>query len=483
MDCVTEKLDDKVLSVFGTNGIVINKQLSLLSEHFRKLPRFVVDYLISALVDPRNPSEGLATIGTIMKENFVESDEKELIKSKIREKGVHSLLGHIQCRYDQGKDEYWADINALGDQYVRIDPFIINEYGEKLLTTGAWGTIDIAFDNQYAVRNRRYPFYVVKFVPLQITKICVDDWIDKRNNFTTDEWIDLMISSIGFDPSAFSSEEKMLYLVRLVPFVESNVNMIELGGLETGKTYAYRSLSSYGFVLSGAKTTVASLFYNKLRRKPGLVCYRDCVMFDEIGNANWSGQDELINMLKDFMNSGKFGRDTDEFSSDASMVFAGNIDCDRDKREVKGFHRHLFGVLPHIIQSDRAFLDRLNGYIPGWKIPQISEANYAKGVGFMSDFLSEVFHRLRSRYYGHIIDTKIDFGSMGQRNQTSITKVSSGLLKLIFPHKTVESISKEELQLVVDMGLDLRQRVIDQLAVIAPGEFGGQSLTWRFKNE
>lgn len=480
METVLDDLDTKALSVFGNNGIVIDKRLASLSEHFRKLPRFVVDYLISALVDPSNPSEGLEKIGTVMKENFVESDEKELIKSKIRQRGVHSLLGHIQCRYDQGKDEYWADIGALGDQYVRLDPQIIAEYGDTLLTTGAWGTIDIAFDSNYAVRSRRYPFYVVKFVPLQITRINVDDWIEKRKSFTTDEWIDLMISSVGFNPAAFSMREKLLYLVRLIPFVESNVNMIELGGVETGKTYAYRSLSSYGFVLSGAKTTVASLFYNKLRRKQGIICYRDCVMFDEIGNANWSGQDELVNMMKDFMNSGKFGRDTDEFSSDASMVFAGNIDCDREKKEVKGFHRHLFAVLPHIIQSDRAFLDRLNGYIPGWEMPQISEANYSQGVGFMSDFLSEVLHQLRSRYYGHIIDNRVDFGQMGQRNKTSIVKMASGLLKLIFPHKTVESISREELKLVVNLGLDLRQRVVTQLAIIAPGEFGNTKLKYKF---
>ncbi len=481
MDCVTECLDDKALSVFGNNGVVIDKKLASLSDHFRKLPRFVVDYLIGALVDPGNPSEGLDKIGTIMRENFVESDEKELIKSRIRQRGVHSLLGHIQCRYDQGKDEYWADIGALGDQYVRIAPEIIAEYGDTLLTTGAWGTIDVAFDDAYAVRSRRYPFYVVKFVPLQITRINLDDWIDKRRSFTTDEWIDLMISSVGFNPAAFSMEEKLLYLVRLIPFVEANVNMIELGGVETGKTYAYRSLSSYGFVLSGAKTTVASLFYNKLRRQQGIVCYRDCVMFDEIGNANWSGQDELVSMMKDFMNCGKFGRDTDEFSSDASMVFAGNIDCDREKREVKGFHRHLFAVLPHIIQSDRAFLDRLNGYIPGWKMPQISEANYSQGIGFMSDFLSEVLHQLRSRYYGHIIDDRIDFGKMGQRNKTSIVKMSSGLMKLIFPDRTKDTITEEELKLVVDTSVDLRQRVVNQLAIISPGEFDGAKLKWQEK--
>jgi ATP-dependent Lon protease len=186
-------------------------------------------------------------------------------------------------------------------------------------------------------------------------------------------------------------------------------------------------------------------------------------------------------MMKDFMNSGRFGRDVDEFSSDASTVFAGNIECDREKKEVKGFYRHLFAVLPQIIGNDRAFLDRLHGYIPGWKAPQISEANYARGMGFMCDYISEIMHQLRSRYYGHIIDNKIDFGNMGQRNQVSINKMASGLMKLIFPHRTQETVMDDEIKFVVDIGLDLRQRVLDQLAVISPGEFGGVKLKYGIK--
>jgi ATP-dependent Lon protease len=481
MNATEHDLSQKATSVFGSEGILVDKKLSALSDQFKKLPKFVVDYLINGLVDPNNPGEGLAKIDQIMSQNYVESEKRELIKSQIKQNGVHSLLGHIRCRYDQAKDEYWADLGALGDQYVRIDPFIINEHGDTLLTTGAWGTVDIAFDDNYTLKSKRYPFYVIKFVPLQITKINVDEWIDKRNSFTRDEWIDLLVTSVGFDPSAFTFEEKILYLVRLVPFVEANMNMIELGPTETGKTFGYRCLSSYGFVLSGSSTTVASLFYNKLRRKQGIICHRDCVMFDEIGHSNWTGQDDLVNMLKDFMNAGRFGRDTQEFSSDASIVFAGNIDCDRNRKEVKGFYRHLFAVLPPIIANDRAFLDRIHGYIPGWKAPQISEANYAKGVGFMADYLSEIMHQLRSRYYGHIIDNRIDFNSMGQRNQTSTVKIASGLLKLIFPHKTLDTISNDELELVTDIGTSLRQRVVSQLAVISPGEFGGTKLSWDFK--
>jgi len=475
------QVTEKTLSVFRDKGVVIDKKLISLNDHFKKLPRFVSDYLIAKLVKKDNPEEGLKRIDLIIREHFVDSTEKELIKSHIKTKGSHSLLGQIRCRYDQNKDQYWADIPAIGDANIRIQPDVISQYGETLLTTGAWGTVKIAFDQFFNIKSKKYPFIVTEFVPLQIIKIDVDDWIDKRNSFSTEEWIDLIVCSIGFDPDILTMEEKMLYLIRLVPFVENNVNLIELGPPETGKTFAYRSLSSYGFVISGAKTTVASLFYNKLRRKQGILCHSDCVMFDEIAHANWRSEGEMINLLKDFMNTGKFGRDTMEFSSDASIVFAGNIDCDREKREVKGFYSHLFACLPNIIGSDRAFLDRIHGYIPGWKVQQIAEAKFAKDVGFMADYFSEIMHQLRSRYYGDIISSNVDFGKMGQRNQVSITKIASGLLKLIHPHKESSTIEEKELKFILDHSMELRQTVLDQLAIIAPGEFKGVKLQYSFK--
>ncbi len=472
-------LTEKATSVFNDEGVLIDKKLTSLNSQFKKLPRFVADYLITNLVDKHSPEEGMKKIDRIIKEHFVDSTEKELIKSHIKNNGSHSLLGQIRCRYDQNKDQFWADIPALGDANVRIQPEVMGKYGETLLTTGAWGTVKIAFDQQFNIKSKKYPFIVVDFIPQQIIKIDIDDWINKRNSFETTEWIDLIVSSIGFDPSILTMDEKVLYLVRMVPFVESNVNLIELGPPETGKTFAYRSLSSHGFVISGAKTTVASLFYNKLRRKQGLLCHSDCVMFDEIAHANWHNESEMINLLKDFMNTGKFGRDTMEFSSDASIVFAGNIDCDRETKEVKGFYSHLFACLPNIIGSDRAFLDRIHGYIPGWKMPQIAEAKFSKDIGFMADYFSEIMHQLRSKHYGNIISSNVDFGKMGQRNQTSVTKISSGLLKLIFPHRDSSTIENEELKFVLDHSMKLRQMVVDQLAVIAPGEFKGVELTYQ----
>lgn len=475
----------KVSAVFPEPGIVVDKSLSQFNEQFRKLPSFVTDFLISEKVDPQNPGPGLDRISKLLCDHFMESSDKELVKSRIREQGQYTLIGRIRGRYDEAKDEYWFDVAALGNQYVRVDPYIIAEYGDILLTTGAWGVFTIAYDDSLVMRNKLYPFLITEFKPIQITDIDLDMWISRRAQFTDDEWLDLMVTSIGFDPESLSHDEKILYMVRLIPFIESNVNMVELGPPETGKTFAYQSLSSYGFVISGGQTTVASLFYDKLRRQLGLIGYRDVVMFDEFAggrNGNkWSGQGDLVDMLKDFMNSGRFGRGTAEFSSGASAMFAGNIDCDRDKRTVSARYRNLFSPFPQLVNNDRAFLDRIHGFLPGWKVPQIREADLAKSHGFMADYMSEIMHRMRDRNYAPLIVNNVDFGQMSQRNQRSLVRLGSGLLKLLYPHRTPETVLPEELRRVLGVAVDLRQRVLDQLAIISPGEFKGVKLEWQLR--
>ena len=350
------------------------------------------------------------------------------------------------------------------------------------MSSGAWGTITVAFD-PYKIKSRLYPFLVIDFTPFQITNLDLDQWIERRNEFSDQEWSALMINSIGFNPQQLSEPEKIVLFARLMPFVESNINLLELGGPETGKTFTYRSLSSYGFVISGSKTTIASLFYNKLRRRLGVIGYKDCVMFDEIAHAEMNGQQDLINMMKDFMNTGKFARGDTEFGSGCSIVFGGNIDCDRANKKVKGFYRHLFMPLPRIIQNDRAFLDRIHGYIPGWQAMQIADCKFSIAQGFMCDYLSEIMHRLRARNYSHIILEHVDFGNMTLRNQTAITRMSSALLKLLYPHKSIETIQSNELRYVLDIAASLRQRVVDQLAIIAPAEFGNIKLSYALRKE
>lgn len=478
---------DKLSTVFPEFGIVIDKSMSSRNNQWRKLPAFVIDYLIAEMVDVSNPSDGLARIGKLLDDHFIDADKKEWVKSRIREDGKYTLIGRICCRFDEARDEYWVDVTSLGNQYVRIDPVLIEEYGKILLTAGCWGTFTISYDDSFVMRNKLYPFIITEFKPIQITGIDLDLWISRRSQFSNDEWLNLMVTSIGFDPSQLSQEEKMLYMIRLVPFVESNINFIELGPPETGKTFAYQSLSTNGFVISGSQTTVASLFYNKLRQQLGLVGYRDCVMFDEFASDTcgnkWSGHGDLIDILKDFMNSGRFGRGAAEFSSGCSIMFAGNIDCDREKGTVSSRYRHLFQPLPEVVRRDRAFLDRIHGFIPGWRIPQIRESKLAKGYGFMADYISEIMHRMRDRNYTNVILSNVDFGDMSQRNQRSLLRIGSGLLKLVFPHRDNMTVKAEELKTVLDIAVDLRQRVIDQLAVILPSEFKGVKLSYTIKGK
>jgi ATP-dependent Lon protease len=256
----------------------------------------------------------------------------------------------------------------------------------------------------------------------------------------------------------------------LVPFVEANYNLIELGPRETGKTYTYRNTSSRSFVISGGKTTPAILFYNQLTKKIGILGQKDVVFFDEIANTSFTDPDATISVLKDYMQTGRFTRGGLEFTAQASIVIAGNIGTDMEKKKPSDYYLHYFEVLPEELK-DLAFLDRIHAFLPGWETPKIKPENYAMGHGFITDYLAEIFALLRRKNYQTIVNAKIDFGNMTGRNQDSIKKTASGLLKLIFPHRKPEDITSEELKMCIDLSVECRQRVVDQLIIMAPGEF------------
>jgi len=346
-------------------------------------------------VDPNDPTPGQQKIDRILREHYAESSEKELIKSRIKERGDYTLLGQLTMRLDQSKDHYWADVLALGDSFVRVSPKVRKEYSDILLTSGAWGTMVVEYDPHYKIKERIYPFYIREFHPLQITRCDLDDYIGKRRLFSDDEWINLLVQSIGFNPEKFSAREKWLLLLRLVPFVEPNFNMIELGPRETGKTYTYRNTSSRAFVISGGTATPATLFYHKVLRKVGILGIKDVVYFDEIAHTSFAEADATISVLKDYMQTGRYTRGDSEFTSQASIVLGGNIDTDLEKRCPVEKYTHYFEILPEELQ-DTAFLDRLHAFLPGWELPKIQPENYAEGYGFISDYL-ELTLRLSRR--------------------------------------------------------------------------------------
>ncbi len=465
----TDSLNAKILAHLGDR--VILKPLTRWNEAYKEFPRYVMEYLVSRYVKPEDPVAGQHKIDRILTEHYAESAKKELIKSRIKEKGQYTLIGQLTVRLDQSKDHYWANVPALGDDTVRISAGVLGAYSDLLLTSGAWGTMEIEYDATYEIKSRKYPFYIREFTPLQYSRINLDDFIEKRHFFSDSEWLDVLIQSIGFNPERFDHRTKLLLLLRLVPFVESNYNLIELGPRETGKTYTFRNTSNRGFVVSGGKATPATLFYNKATRKLGVVGLKQVVFFDEIANTNFDDSEASISVLKDYMQTGKFTRGDQEFSAPCSIVLGGNIDTDLERREPAGHYRHYFSVLPADLQ-DPAFLDRIHAYLPGWEIPKIRPENYATGYGFLTDYLAEIFAELRRLNFQTHVNYWVDFGGMTGRNQDAVKKTVAGLLKLLYPNRrSPEETRPEELEPLVTLAIELRKRVTDQLAVILPSEF------------
>jgi ATP-dependent Lon protease len=474
-------LDHKVQELMSDR--IILKSLTRWNDAYKELPRFVMEYLVARFVDPTNPLTGQAKIDRILTENWVDSAEKELIKSRIKEKGIYNLLGSVQARLDASKDHYWVTVPAIGENTVRITRNILVEHGDSLLAGGAWGTCTLEYDNNYKIGSRIYPFVMTDFKPFQITRVSLEDYIEKRKLFTTEEWIDLLMNTIGFDPSFYTMRQKLLYLLRLVPFVEKNYNMIELGPRETGKTYTYRNTSSRSFVISGGSTTPATLFYHKGLKRLGIIGQRDVVYFDEIGRTRFADADATVNILKDYMQTGLFSRGDQEFNATASIVLAGNIEVATDNGNPKPSDRytHWLAVLPAEVNSDTAFIDRLNAYVPGWEFQKIRKERYATGYGFMTDYFAEILKRLREKAIQTMVAASVDFEGETSRNQDSVQKTTSGLIKLIFPHRDVDTIEAEEMKLCLDLAIEARQIVYDQMVIISPGEYQKRRITARMK--
>src|SRR5438128_4102739 len=337
---LADAFNRKVESHLGDR--VILKPLTRWNDAYKEFPRYVMEYLVSRYVDAADPVAGQHKIDKILSEHYAESAKKELIKSRIKEHGQYTLLGQLTVRLDQARDHYWATVPALGDDTVRVSQKILAKEGDVLLTSGAWGTMEIEYDGTYEIKGRKYHCYIREFTPLQYTRLNLDDFVEKRASFTEDEWLDLLIQSIGFNPARFDRRVKMLMLLRLVPFVESNFNLIELGPRETGKTYTFRNTSNRAFVVSGGKATPATLFYNKASRKLGVIGLKHLVFFDEIANTRFDDAEASVSVLKDYMQTGKFTRGDQEFSAPCSIVLGGNIDTDLEQRQPELHYRHLF---------------------------------------------------------------------------------------------------------------------------------------------
>ncbi len=451
-------------------GKVVNKAHTL-NTGVDEFPRYVLEYLIDNYCSEETFHEDMLKVVRRLKETFVHGAEAEKVRHYIRENRRHTLIANVEARLVETEDKYWASISAINENFVNIPETIVSQY-PMLLSGGMWGTIELTYDETEIHNNKIRPFKVVAFTPFQVSVINLDEFIEKRRQFTADEWIDLLVNSCGLNPTRMSRRERLLYLCRCIPLVESNVNLVELAPRETGKTYLYRNISYYAHVLSGGKATPAQLFINLATGRIGEVGTRDAVVFDEIANTDFTDPKALVSIMQGYMQDGKFSRGKKEILAFASLVFVGNLDVQGKLPHEKYYQ--LFEPLPDFLQVT-AFLDRIHAYLPGWEIPKLSPVSYSCDYGFISDYFCEIMHecrridvlsKVRKRF--ELIDCAATPAGLSGRDQRAIFKVAGGLLKLLYPHGEA---SDDELREVLILAAELRQRVRDQLHLIAPGEY------------
>jgi ATP-dependent Lon protease len=466
-------MNTKFKDIFG--GKVVNKRLTI-NTGVDEFPRYVVEYLIDNYCTEENFQEDLQRVIKRLRENFVHGAETEKIRHQIRETRNHSIIASLEVRLQETEDKYWGTISAINESFVNVSESLVRQY-PMLLSGGMWGTITMTYDESEVHNKKIRPFKVTDFTPFQISVIDLNDYIEKRKQFEADEWLDILINSIGLNPDLLGRREKLLYLFRLAPMVEANCNTIELAPRETGKTYIYRNQSYYATVLSGGKATPASLFINNATGKVGVVGSRDMVVFDEIANTDFTDPKALVSIMQGYMQDGKFSRGKKEILAFASIVLVGNIDVQLKAPHEKYYH--LFEPLPDFLQVE-AFIDRLHGYLPGWEIRKIHPDLLSHDYGFITDYFCEIMHELRrldvlsslkGRY--KLMDASSAKAGITGRDVRGIEKTLSGLLKLMYPHGEVND---EQLGELLSLAIEGRQRIRNQLHLMAAGEYGPVAL-------
>jgi ATP-dependent Lon protease len=461
-------MNDKLKEIF--RGKVVNKAHTL-NTGVDEFPRYVLEYLIDNYCSEETFHEDMEKVVRKLKESFVYGAEAEKIRHYIRENRTHSVIASLEARLVETEDKYWGAISAINENFVNIPENIVRQY-PMLLSGGMWGTIDLTYDENEVYSKKIRPFKITGFTPFQVSVINLDDYIERRKEFSTDEWIDILVNSCGLNPSGMKHRQKLLYLSRCIPLVETNVNMVELAPRETGKTYLYRNISYYAHVLSGGKATPAQLFINMNTGRIGEVGVRDAVVFDEIANTDFTDPKAFVSIMQGYMQDAKFSRGKREALAFASLVFVGNLDVQGNLPHEKYYH--LFEPLPDFLQVI-AFLDRIHAYLPGWEIPKLAPNSYSADYGFITDYFCEIMHELRKidllaalRSRFDIVDAAKKAQGVSGRDQRAILKNISGLLKLLHPDGQV---TDEEFAEILSLSCELRQRVRDQLHLIAPGEY------------
>lgn len=459
-----EELNEKLNHYFA--GKVVRKDLTKKIKEGANVPVYVLEYLLGmycATNDESAIEDGVETVKRILADNFVRPDEAEKIKSKIKERGIYTVIDKVTVRLNEKLDLYQAEFSNLGIKDALIDDEIVKQY-EKLLVGGIWCIIKVSynFDDQ---DRHRMPFKAAALDPIQLPNMDLTQIFDGRRHFTKEEWIDILIRSMGIEPTRLTDIQKWHFIERAVPLVENNYNLCELGPRGTGKSHIYKEISPNSILVSGGQTTVANLFYNMSQKKIGLVGMWDCVAFDEVAGITFKDKDG-IQIMKDYMASGSFARGKEEKNANASMVFVGNIN---QSVEVLLKTSHLFEPFPKEIATDSAFFDRIHFYLPGWEIPKMRPELITDEYGFITDYLSEYFREMRKRTFSDSLDKYFKLGNnLNQRDVIAVRKTVSGLVKLLYPNG---EFAKEDLEEILKYALVGRRRVKEQLKKIGGMEF------------
>ena len=468
------ELDRKVTEVFA--GKVVRKDLVRKVKVGANVPVFVLEYLLGkycATDDQAAIEAGLRVVNTTISSNFVRPDEANKAQSMVKEKGKYTFIDKVKVRYVSDDDKHWAELVNFGHKFVHVPEHFLRDY-DRLLMGGIWAQIDIRHQYDEDAKGKRSPFWIDNLKPIQIATFDLEEFRECRREFSTDEWLNLLVRTIGLEPQNFDRRLKMLFLARLIPLCEHNYNLVELGPRGTGKSYAYQELSPYVILLTGP-TTVANLFYNMATGKIGLVGIWDAVAFDEVADLQ-KMQKEVITTLKTYCESGAFARGKDVLTGMASIALFGNTN---QAVEVMVHSSHLFMPMPEVIREDMAFLDRLHFYIPGWEIPKMRVEYFTSHYGFVVDYFAEALRELRKHGFTEAIDRHFSLGShLNARDVKAVRKTVSGLIKLIYPH--VE-MSREELAEIVELALEGRRRVKEQLKKL--GSFEYHQTSFSYHNE
>ena len=466
---MTDHLDKLASTVF--DGYLVRKDLVRKYSRQYPVPTYVVEFLLGrycATTDEEEIAEGLRIVEKQLKDRTVRTGEEELFKSRAKEQGSVKLIDIIRAKLDPKNDCYVAELPSLALKDVRIDDQLVRD-NERMLTDGFYAEVTLTYDGIIAQQQGGRPFKIDSLRPIQMSKADVLDVLAKgRSSFNTREWGDLLIRSVGLEPAALDERARRVALLRMVPFVERNYNLVELGPRGTGKSHLYQQISPYSHLISGGKATVAKMFVNNANGQRGLVCQYDIVCFDEVSGISFDQKDG-VNIMKGYMASGQFSRGKENIRADGGLVMVGNFDVDVEQQQKIG---HLLSPLPPEMRNDTAFMDRLHAFAPGWDFPKLKAADhFTDHFGLVSDFLSECWSKLRSGNRASVLQGRVHLGgALSGRDIEAVNKTISGLTKLLFPDPEMP-VPDDDLELIVRLALESRRRIKEQQKRCLKSEF------------